>query len=495
MIEILTNFFDCDWEPNEEYVKKLCESCLLPLIENSFRTGSLLDIFKHYELYKSYVQLVWVLCKSSSLSILLIELDPHYRPQQIDPIHHLLKKLNELADIYVNCLSSQKPEDREKDKKNYEFIKLLRVAYEEVNDKVSLLNKGKEDEFYRDVLQLPIAEQYQKLLTNLRFDSMDMKDENGTYKHHYAKGYSSNIKSEKLTRIAQEMADLSNALPIDHTNAIFFRVDKERVDMMKGLVMGAAGTPYAHGAYEFDIFCNNAYPKEAPKMNLTTTGKGQVRFNPNLYSCGKVCLSLLGTWRGNTATENWDPKISTILQVLLSTQAIIMSEEVYFNEPGFESERDTPEGERKNEAYANIVRYCNIKYAMIDHIKNPPKGFETVVKRHFYIKRKEIMEEVNHWIKLADENAASYAGLVNDHNHNWASQFKAAGTYKSMLTTAAKELEELLNKLDPPSVADLESNEHKRKKEKKEVKDIWEGKEKLEEIDVEYDEEIKTSKD
>jgi hypothetical protein len=30
------------------------------------------------------------------------------------------------------------------------------------------------------------------------------------------------------------------------------------------------------------------------QVNLQTTGKGTVRFNPNLYNCGKVCLSLLG---------------------------------------------------------------------------------------------------------------------------------------------------------------------------------------------------------
>lgn len=52
-----------------------------------------------------------------------------------------------------------------------------------------------------------------------------------------------------------------------------------------------------------------------------------------------------------------------------------MSEEVYFNEPGFEGEAGSEEGEKKNEAYSNIVRYCNIKYAMIDQIKNPPEGF------------------------------------------------------------------------------------------------------------------------
>ncbi len=99
-------------------------------------------------------------------------------------------------------------------------------------------------------------------------------------------------------------------------------------------------------------------------MNLTTTGNGAIRFNPNLYACGKVCLSLLGTWQGKS-TENWDAKISTILQVLMSTQAIIMSEEVYFNEPGFEQEAGTPDGERRNEGYSNIVRYGNVKYAML----------------------------------------------------------------------------------------------------------------------------------
>jgi ubiquitin-protein ligase len=134
--------------------------------------------------------------------------------------------------------------------------------------------------------------------------------------------------------------------------------------MMKALIVGSSNTLYAHGCYEFDLFCAKDYPNESPKMNLMTTGAGSVRFNPNLYACGKVCLSLLGTWRGH-ATENWDPKMSTILQVLVSVQAIIMAEEVYFNEPGFENEAGTVEGEKKNEGYANIVRFANVKFAML----------------------------------------------------------------------------------------------------------------------------------
>lgn len=39
-----------------------------------------------------------------------------------------------------------------------------------------------------------------------------------------------------------------------------------------------------------------------------------MRFNPNLYNCGKVCLSLLGTWSGAKG-ETWDPSASSTLQV------------------------------------------------------------------------------------------------------------------------------------------------------------------------------------
>lgn len=65
-----------------------------------------------------------------------------------------------------------------------------------------------------------------------------------------------------------------------------------------------------------------------------------------------------------------------------------MSEQVYFNEPGFEGEAGTENGEKKNEGYSNIVRFSNIKHAMLGQLKNPSKGFESVIKRHFYVKRK-----------------------------------------------------------------------------------------------------------
>lgn len=47
---------------------------------------------------------------------------------------------------------------------------------------------------------------------------------------------------------------MSNALPIEHTNSIFVRCDTERGDVMKCMIMGVSGTPYAHGAFVYDVF-------------------------------------------------------------------------------------------------------------------------------------------------------------------------------------------------------------------------------------------------
>ena len=177
------------------------------------------------------------------------------------------------------------------------------------------------------------------------------------------------------------------------------------MDFMKVLIIGSEGTPYSNGAFQFDVFFDSQYPNAPPKVTLMTTGGGTTRFNPNLYANGKVCLSLLGTWRGQS-TENWDPKISTLLQVLISIQSIIMSDLVYYNEPSCESEMGTPQGEAKNEAYSNIVRYANIKYAMIEQIRKPSKGFEEVIKRHFYLKKDQILKEVKGWIERSKKTEA-----------------------------------------------------------------------------------------
>ena len=317
-----------------------------------------------------------------------------------------------------------------------------------------------------------------------------MKDPNTNKPKHYY-GYMSSTNAppqSKMIRLAQELADLSNSLPTEYTNAIFVRVDRAKVDLMKVIIMGSSQTPYAHGAFEYDVYFDDSYPNGPPKVNLMTTGGGSVRFNPNLYANGKVCLSLLGTWSGRGG-ENWNPKLSTLLQVLLSIQSLIMTEDIYFNEPGLEVYAGTPQGELDNEGYSNVVRYANIKYAMVEQIRNPPKGFETAVKRHFYLKKQEIMEEVRQWIDLAKAKDASYNGCQN---YNWQNVFNQAKTkYHDMLVEIVNELEEELNKLTPPVETEAENIVEVKRTRKAKQQDK-EGEKPAEEIDVTYDKDVKT---
>ena len=67
-------------------------------------------------------------------------------------------------------------------------------------------------------------------------------------------------------------------------------------------------------------------------------------------SCGKVCLSLLGTWEGQQG-EQWNETTSTVLQVLVSIQSLILVPEPYFNEPGYEQEIGTDAGRRHSVDY------------------------------------------------------------------------------------------------------------------------------------------------
>lgn len=108
-----------------------------------------------------------------------------------------------------------------------------------------------------EVLKLPLSVAYKKLLGPLRFDSMSMK-EGDSYKHYYSTSInnsSSTPPPAKTLRLSQELADLSSSLPDEHTNSIYVRCDKDRIDVIRAMIMGSKDTPYSNGAFLFDVFC------------------------------------------------------------------------------------------------------------------------------------------------------------------------------------------------------------------------------------------------
>ncbi|KAH8064868.1 hypothetical protein JL722_1755 [Aureococcus anophagefferens] len=56
------------------------------------------------------------------------------------------------------------------------------------------------------------------------------------------------------------------------------------------MIVGLEGTPYAGGFFHFKVRFPPAYPCDCPKVELATTGRGTVGFNPNLYANGKSLM-------------------------------------------------------------------------------------------------------------------------------------------------------------------------------------------------------------
>jgi ubiquitin-protein ligase len=127
-----------------------------------------------------------------------------------------------------------------------------------------------------------------------------------------------------------QLSGLRDALPCHWGSAVAVRVDARCASLLRACVLGAEGSPYAHGAFLFDILLPVSFPDAPPRVTFLTTGGGAWRANPNLYHNGMVCLSLLGTWEG----PGWQARTSTLLQLLVSLQALVLNDEPYFNEPG-----------------------------------------------------------------------------------------------------------------------------------------------------------------
>ena len=489
IIKLLKNFFNIpNFEMNENLMKIFLESPILPCLESAYRGGTLLELSKDSELYMTYLQLTVVFSKNHSLIPLLLDISKDYKPIQTQSVFNLLSLLNDGAKIFMNCLQQNAKKEKSKEEK---LANEIIISYNIVSKNIKLYQSSSEhSKNYTEILKLPVEKSYPLLLRELAFDYMSMKNSNGNLVHHYSSNSSGEPTPEKAIRLAQEFADLPRALPCESTNSIYVRVDKDNMDYMKVLIMGSEGTPYSNGAFQFDVFFDSQYPNAPPKVNLMTTGGNTTRFNPNLYANGKVCLSLLGTWRGQS-TENWDPKISTLLQVLISIQSIIMSDLVYFNEPSCESEMGTASGEAKNEAYSNIVRYANIKYAMIEQIKKPSQGFEEVIRRHFYLKKDQILKEVRGWIDRSRTATAKYSSYSLDHNPNWANKFSKTGEYTRMLEEIYYELESTLNSLPLPQELKKKAEDEKIEIEKKSEKMKFEN---LDKVDMSYEDSKKEQK-
>ncbi len=130
-----------------------------------------------------------------------------------------------------------------------------------------------------------------------------------------------------VRRIIKDLQDFHD----DPPPGIFIETDEDCIMNHIVLIVGPEGTPYEGGFFLFELVFPPDYPFKPPKVEIRTSDpRGSMRFNPNLYINGKVCLSILGTWAG----PKWSP-IQTLATCLLSIRSLL-NEMPLENEPGFE---------------------------------------------------------------------------------------------------------------------------------------------------------------
>jgi ubiquitin-conjugating enzyme E2 Z len=156
------------------------------------------------------------------------------------------------------------------------------------------------------------------------------------------------IARESIMRLLRDVKQVIQNPLTD--NGIYYVHDD--TDMMQGyaMIIGPSDTPYFGGFYFFKLKYPTDYPHTPPSVTYCTNGDS-IRFNPNLYKCGKVCISLLNTWRG----EQWTScqSISTVLLTLCT----LLCKNPLLNEPGVS--KNHPDILK----YDKIIEYKNIEIA------------------------------------------------------------------------------------------------------------------------------------
>ena len=155
-------------------------------------------------------------------------------------------------------------------------------------------------------------------------------------------------------RLQKDIIEIIKHPLTDH--GIYYAHDEQ--NMLKGyaVIFGPSDTLYRYGCYCFEFKFPTNYPFSPPKLKYMTND-GHTRFHPNLYRNGKVCISILNTWKG----EQWT-SCQTIKSVLLMLVTLFHNKPL-LNEPGIK------ESHHAFKPYNKMITYKNLYIAILKTLK------------------------------------------------------------------------------------------------------------------------------
>ena len=193
------------------------------------------------------------------------------------------------------------------------------------------------------------------------------------------------IPKETISRLLKDIKDMVSS-SLEKEYGIYYKHSDTNILRAYVLIIGPEDSLYFGGYYFFAIDFPINYPYEPPLFTFLVSDSN-TRFHPNFHKSGKVCLSMLNTWRG----ELWTSCLT--LKSILITIVSIMDNKPMLHEPGVTQKY----ADFNN--YHTMIAFKNIEFACLQLLQDFNKkniifseseGKE--YKEHFY----KIMKEAFH---------------------------------------------------------------------------------------------------
>jgi len=348
------------------------------LLNNYLREGSIMEILQRQQLFEALIDLC-NLCSHTPDLIFVLQPSLHANFRGSVDVMPKLREIGKQIELYLKGSENFDKAEAEA----VGVIHFFNIAIKTID-----LNQANTIDVIQGEIEYKEIENnsnnYEQWMKSKQFDVIDLSEES----FYYSKVRPA-MSKEKLKRLKKDIAILSNSLP----EGVFVRIDENHMDIIKVMIVGPRGTPYENGCFFFDLSIPENYPQQNPEMIFLTTGNHMYRFNPNLYNEGKICLSLLGTWSG----PGWDPETSTLLQLLVSIQALVFVDYPLENEPGYEGQALSTDSLSYNKGLCRGTTLYAMLYHFTGEDPTMPQCFKEITNAFFYQNQERIKQTIAKW--------------------------------------------------------------------------------------------------